>query len=248
MGFWNKLKAQWYKKGLKHSNFHKAALPLMLERTNGAKTYLDVGAGCGALSIPLAKAGKRVTALEPADSMYSMLVEEIRAEKLEKRITAVHMPWIAEKIKKHDVVFCANVPELLKDPVPFALEASQKARKAVFLIVNADPSGDKFYYKELYPLLFKKEFQRQGNYLSTYSALYDSGISANVEMIEYDFDQPFDSMNDALEFWKEYLGIVTAEHDAALEKFLKARLVKKRSTLLAKFHKKSAVIWWRTKR
>ncbi|MBI5969962.1 MAG: hypothetical protein HY884_02275 [Deltaproteobacteria bacterium] len=115
----------------------------------------------------------------------------------------------------------------------------------VFIIVNADPKADKFYYRELYPLLFKKEFVKEGDYLTTYAALHDLGIYANIEMIEYDFDQPFESIEEAVEFWKEYLGIVTEEHDAALKGFLSKKLVKRRGVLLAKFHKRSAVIWWR---
>ena len=64
-------------------------------------------------------------------------------------------------------------------------------------------------------------------------------------MIEYDFDQPFDDMDEAVEFWKEYLGIVTEEHDAELRGFLSKKLVRKKGALLARFHKRSAVIWWK---
>jgi len=250
-GFWNRLKARWYRKGLDYSDFADAALSVILPKTEGAKTFLDVGAGCGSLSVPLAKAGKKVTAIDPAVAMIEILKEDIEREGLGKRITPMLSVWDAAKVRPHDVVLCANVPELLKkrespsSPGGFLKEADATAKKAVFIIVNADPKADKFYYRELYPLLFKKEFVKEGDYLTTYAALHDIGIYANIEMIEYDFDQPFDSIEEAVEFWKEYLGIVTEEHDAALSGFLSKKLVRKKGVLLARFHKKSAVIWWK---
>ncbi len=244
-GFWNRLKARWYRKGLDYSDFADAALEVILPRAGSAKTFLDVGAGCGSLSVPLAKAGKKVTALDPAVAMLDILKEDIEKEGLGKRITPILSEWDAALVKQHDVVLCANVPELLKKPGGFLKEADATAKKAVFIIVNADPKADKFYYRELYPLLFNREFVKEGDYLTTYAALHDLGIYANIEMIEYDFDQPFDSIEEAIEFWKEYLGIVTEEHDAALKGFLSKKLVRKKGVLLARFHKRSAVIWWR---
>lgn len=243
-GFWNRLKAGWYRKGLDYSTFTNAVVPFILEKAGKAKTVLDVGAGCGTLSVPLAKAGKKVTAMDPSIAMLDFLKEDIKRYKL-KGITPVLSAWGGVAVKPHDVILCANVPQLLKDNKPFLEDADRLAKKAVFFIESADPSGDKFYYKELYPLLFNKPFGERADYLQTYVMLHDMGIFANVEIIEYDFDQPFDDMAEALLFWKEYLGIVTEEHDAKLEDFLKKKLVKKGKVLLAKFRKKAAIVWWR---
>lgn len=243
-GFWNRLKAGWYHKGLGYSTFAKVAVPLILEKSGKAKTFLDVGAGCGTLSIPMAKAGKKVTAMDPSVAMIYYLKEDIKKIGL-KRVTPVLSAWGGVKLQPHDVILCANVPQLLKSNRPFLDEAASLAKKALFFIESADPSADKFYYKELYPLLFNKQLDERTDYLQTYVMLHDMGIFANVEIIEYDFDQPFDDMAEALMFWKEYMGIVTGEHDAKLEGFLRTKLVKKGKILLAKFHKKAAVIWWK---
>ena len=127
----------------------------------------------------------------------------------------------------------------------FLKQADALAKKAVFLIEGADPNADKFYYKELYPLLFNKPFLPRTDYLKTYTDLHSLGIFANVEVIEYDFDQPFDNMEEAVDFWKEYMGIVTGEHDEKLKIFLGGKLKRYKGGLIARFHKKSAVIWWR---
>ncbi len=243
-GFWNRIKAGWYRKGLEYSSFPKVAVPLIISKAGPSRTFLDIGSGCGTLAIPLAKAGKKVTALDSSPAMIGILREEIEKQGL-KGITPVLSPWDRAKVKRHDVVLCANVPALLKGSIPFLRDADALARKAVFLIESAGPDSDKFYYKELYPLIFKKPFGERTDYLTTYVDLHSMGIFANVEIIEYDFDQPFDGMDEALMFWKEYMGIVTEEHDKTLRDYLSKKLVRRRGVLLARFHKKAAVIWWR---
>lgn len=242
-GFWNRIKAGWYQKGLKYSSFPKNALPFMLSKAGHSKTFLDIGSGCGTLAIPLAKAGKKVTALDSSPAMIEILKEEIKRQGI-KGITPVLSQWDRAKVKRHDVVLCANVPALLKGSIPFLKDADDCAKLAVFLIESAGPDSDKFYYKELYPLIFKKPFGERTDYLTTYMDLHSMGIFANIEIIEYDFDQPFDNMDEALVFWKEYMGIVTEEHDRVLADYLSKKLVQRRKVLLAKFHKKAAVIWW----
>jgi SAM-dependent methyltransferase len=244
-GFWNRLKAEWYVKGLKHSTLPRVALPIILERGAGARSFLDIGSGPGTLAVPLAKAGKSVTALDSSTAMIDILKEEIKKKGL-KRLRTVNAAWGADlKLKDHDAVLCSNVPALVKETPGFLAEAIALARKYVFIIEGADPGADKFYYKELYPLLFNRKFGPRSDYITTYTRLHSMGIYANVEVIEYDFDQPFTDMEEAVMFWKEYLGIVTGEHDRELEKYLKKKLVKRGKGLLAKFHKKSAIMWWR---
>ncbi|OGQ60091.1 MAG: hypothetical protein A3J24_07955 [Deltaproteobacteria bacterium RIFCSPLOWO2_02_FULL_53_8] len=247
MGYWNKLKADWYRRGLEHSEFPAAALGVMLPRLKGAKSILDVGAGCGSLTLPLAKKGFAVTALEPSIAMLDILKRDTAAAKLRK-VKTILGEWGKVSVKAHDVVVCANVPELLKQPQAFVKEASGLARQTIFLIVNADPQSNKFYYRELYPLLFNKQWTARSDYLQTYASLHEMGIYANIEMINYAFDQPFNDMNEAVAFWKEYIGIVTEEHDMTLKGFLEKKLVKKNKLLIARFNKRSAVIWWRSEK
>ncbi|HBG47185.1 MAG TPA: hypothetical protein DDW94_09395 [Deltaproteobacteria bacterium] len=243
-GFWNRLKANWYRKGLDHTDFPQKALSVILPRTADARTFLDVGAGCGTLAIPLAKAGKTVTALDSSTAMIDILKEDIKRDGV-KGVSPLLARWEEAETKAHDAVLCANVPALLGDPEAAIEKMDRLARKYVFIIENAGPKADKFYYRDLYPLLFGRPFGERSDYFKTYSALHAMGVFANVEMIEYDFDQPFETIEEAVEFWKEYIGIVTEEHDRKLRGYLEGKLVRKKGLLLAKFHKRSAVMWWR---
>ena len=245
-GFWNTLKAKWYQKGLKYSTLPKIALNIILQKTRDCKTFLDVGSGCGTFAIPLSKAGKTVAALDPSKAMIALLDEEIKKKKL-RNVKTINAAWGEVEMKPHDVILCANVPGLLKDSMDFLKQADALAKKAVFLIEGADPNADKFYYKELYPIIFNKESPSRNDYLKTYTILHNSGIFANVDIIDYSFDQPFDNLNEAVEFWKEYMGIVTEEHDEKLKTFLIQKLEKVRHGLIARFKKKSAIVWWKKK-
>lgn len=238
--FWNKLKVDWYRRGVRTSDFAKTVIPIILAHAEGSESFLDIGSGPGTLSIPLAEADKLVTALDPSKNMIDALREE------NSEIETINAAWGEVELKGHDAVICANVPELLKGNEEFLSTVASLAAKFVFLVCGADPMADKFYYKELMPLIFKEDFKPRSDYLKTYSTLHDLGIFANVEIIEYDFDQPFVDLDEAVEFWKEYMGIVTEEHDTTLKGFLEEKLIRDNNGLLAKFHKKSAVIWWAT--
>lgn len=243
--FWGEAKAAWYHKALELSNLQAETLKILLLATRDCKTFLDVGAGCGTFSIPLAKAGKTITALDPSLAMLNLLKAEAKKLGL-KNIKPVQAAWAEKAMKPHDVILCANVPYLLKDDsINFLKKADALAKKAVFLIEGADPHADKFYYKELYPLLFNKPFSLRADYLKTYIDLHALGIFANVNIIEYDFDQPFYDMGDAMAFWKSHLGLSAEEHEEKLFNYLKARLEPFEGGLIARFHKKSAVMWWR---
>ncbi|MFQ5585381.1 MAG: class I SAM-dependent methyltransferase [Thermodesulfobacteriota bacterium] len=243
-GFWNTIKARWYLKGLKYSTLPEKSLGIILSKTEGCSSFLDVGSGCGTLALPLAMAGKEVTAIDPSAPMIELLREEAAQRGL-KNLKTLTTTWEEYDKAPHDVVVCANVPELIKGSTPFLREAHGCAKGAVFIITGADPDADKFYYRELYPLLFQKEFPRRDDYLTTYCALHRLSIFANVEIIDYNFDQPFDDLDEAVAFWSEYLGLVTDEHDRQLASFLERKLERRDTGLLARFHKKAAIIWWK---
>ena len=65
-----------------------------------------------------------------------------------------------------------------------------------------------------------------------------------VTTIEYRSDQPFESLDEACEFWMTYLGLESAETRAWLRAFLAGRLRREGQGWLAPFRKRAAAIQW----
>lgn len=66
-----------------------------------------------------------------------------------------------------------------------------------------------------------------------------------VTPIEYRSDQPFDSLDDACEFWMTYMGLDGDESRTFLQAFLGARLRREGDGLVARLRERAAVLWWR---
>ncbi len=107
--FWNTTKVRWYKEGLKYNNLPEKALEIILPETEDCETFLDVGSGCGTLSIPLAESGKKVTAIDSSKAMIQALQDEIKERDI-KNIDTMVAYWSDVEIKPYDVILCANVP------------------------------------------------------------------------------------------------------------------------------------------
>ena len=64
--------------------------------------------------------------------------------------------------------------------------------------------------------------------------------------IEYDSDQPFDSLEEACDFWMEYMRLVDAGARDFLRAFLAERLARDGEGWVARFRKRAVVVHWRT--
>lgn len=243
MDSWNRQKAQWYARAVAASDYGQVVARAMTAPLLGCRALLDIGAGVGALSIPLAKIVKEVTALEPSFAMIEVLKQEARSKGV-KNIKVVQGSWGKIKIKPHDAVLCANVPGLWRNPKKFLKELRAAARHSIFLFLRVGPERDKFYFKELYPLLFGRPFPAKEDYMAIYNFLHSQKIYANTQILDYHLDQPFDTLDEAVDFWKQHIGLKDNTYDKLLKDFLRKKLKKTSNGLIAPLPKKSALIWW----
>lgn len=243
---WSEKRANWFRKAQSISDYPDKVIAVMEPILKECKSALDIGAGAGALALPLAKRLEKVTAVEPAPAMARVLKEEAALQGLEN-LNIIELPWDESNVGGHDIIICANLPSFVVDAHGF-LEQIRGLGKYIFHIQNVNPNKDKFFYKELYPIIFKKEYQKKVDYLDSYIQFHSLGIYANVNIIEYSFDQPFDDLEEAVDFWKEYLGLESNEFDDFLYDFLSKRLKKRNGGYVFVDHKKSAVIWWKEER
>ncbi len=236
--FWTKKKARWYMKAIESCNYQQKIISVIGPLLKPEDTLLDIGAGVGAFSVPLAKRVKRVTALEPSPAMAEELKNHAKKEGV-SNITIIRELWGDVSIEPHDVVLIANTPVVKNRE---ALKAVIKKATRLVILVISMPEENKFFFKELYPVIFKREYTPKIDLKEVFSILDDSKIKYNVKEVKYDFDQPFDNLEEAVEFWKEYM--VLENYEDFLKKFLEKRLEKDGNGVRYPLRNSAQIIWF----
>jgi len=241
---WTPRRARWFSQAVQISDFPAETLGALEPVLAGCRSVLDVGAGVGALTVPLARSVERVTALEPSPAM----LEELRANLGRHRlvnVTCIAARWGEVEIAPHDLLLVANVAPIFQNLLPFVAAAERLTPRAIALVQNVGSGAEKFYLGELYPLLLGRVYPPREDYLRTVTLLHGVGIHANVQIITYRFDQPFDDLQEAVDFWIHEMRLTEPEQTRRLQWFLETKLQRVGPQLLAPMSRQSAVIWWR---
>jgi SAM-dependent methyltransferase len=245
--FWTERTVAWYGRANEQSDYAARVLGALGPALDACRDALDVGAGFGALALPLASRLESVTALEPSAAMARALRAGAASTGL-ANVTVIEAAWGEAPVRPHDLVICAHVGGLLDGGSTFLGEAGRLARRLVAFIrdLPAGPDDDKFFYRELYPALLGRPYEHRCRADDTVAGLERLGIHPAVTPIEYSSDQPFDSLEEACDFWMTYMGLEGPEPRAYLRRYLAARLARRGGEWIAPFRKRAAVIAWQT--
>ena len=208
-------------------------------------TVLDIGAGPGTLTIPLAKTVEHVTVVEPSGGMLTCLKENAANEGLEN-ITCINKKWEdvhpGEDLDEYDVVI-ASYSLSMVDIKAALLKMDKVARRSVHLFTF---TGDRMWdYTELWPRLYDEKYQAGPDYIYLYNILYQIGIRADVEISTTEHKQRFSNLEEAVEQWKESLDISTPEAEDVIRSHLTAKLIREDGSLWSKNTMKAVSICWR---
>jgi SAM-dependent methyltransferase len=243
---WTARTVAWYARANARSDYAERVLAAAAPWLAGCASALDVGAGFGALALPLARRLPSVTALEPSPPMAAALRAGAAAAGL-ANVTLVEAAWGERPVAPHDLVLCAHVGPLLRAGSPFLAQVRRVARRAVVLVRDAPGGDDKFFFPELYPRLLGRPYERSCGDAETVAAVTALGIRPTVTPIEYRSDQPFDSLDEACDFWMTYMRLEGEAPRAFLGDFLAARLERDGAGWRAPFRKRALVLSWRVK-
>jgi SAM-dependent methyltransferase len=241
--YWTPARARLFNQAVQISDFPAKVIRALEPLLPECRSVLDVGAGVGALTVPLAKRVSQVTALEPSAAMLDELRDNVARNHL-VNVACHQAAWGNAGIAPHDLILVANVAPVFEDMLGFLTTAEPLARHAIALMQNVGPGTEKFYFGDLYPLLLGRPYPRREDYLRTLTLLHSLGIYANARIIEYQFDQPFGTLHEAVDFWTQQMHLTEPEQRRKLLAFLESRLQPVGPRLIAPMRRKSAVIWW----
>ena len=100
-------------------------------------TALDVGAGAGATSLPLAARLTSVTAVDENQALLERFAEHAAALGVPARIVAGSWPGVAGEVEPADMVLCGHVLYNVADLAPFVTELTGHARLRVVAELTA---------------------------------------------------------------------------------------------------------------
>jgi SAM-dependent methyltransferase len=216
-------------------------LDFVLKRIDGETTVLDVGAGSGRWTIPLAKIAKTVTAVEPSSAMVDSLQENIAAVKL-NNIQVNQSSWEDAIAEPHDITVCAHAMYSSPDLASFVRKIERYTTKTCYLAIRLPPFDG--IIGELSLAIYERHHDSP-NAVIAYNALYSIGIYANL-LVESDIchwtDNTFEA---AFARAKRHLRLRSSNtYDTLIRDTLAKRLSLLNNCYVWPDGMRSALLWW----
>ncbi len=207
-------------------------------------TVLDIGAGTGIWSVPLANWAARVTALEPSPAMRAQLEKAVAAAGVGDRVTIDPRAWPGIEIPKHDVALCAHVLYGIADFRGWIEAMTASARELCVLLLRA-PAADDFL-NEARRLIEKTQAARPDAFLAA-NALWQMDLRPHIlmESIAAPYSGTYPDPAAALVGLKQILHLqAESRYDQCLTELLERRLDRTPEGLRLPPRPPTAILMW----
>ncbi|MFP4321216.1 MAG: class I SAM-dependent methyltransferase [Anaerolineales bacterium] len=143
-------------------------------------TVLDIGAGTGRFTLPLAAHARAVTALDRSAQMLDALQAKASAQGL-TNITTLQATWAEADVEPHDVVLAAFVPGPAQD-IPAQLQKMADTARRALIVVQGDPSAHAPHY-DARMAIWPDDRRDIPKYLIFAGMLWQIGLRADVRVL-----------------------------------------------------------------
>ncbi len=161
------------------------------------RTLIDVGAGAGRHSVPLATKLEWVTAVEPSEGMRSHLPALAN-------LTVIASAWEDAEVTPADLVICCHVLYGVAEVVPFIEKLEHSARERVFIMLREGPVPhpanvlrDRMSATPLPPV---------PQFSDLFMLLLQIGIAPDVAFIRYPIINRYINLDEALADCRPFFG------------------------------------------
>jgi len=220
---------------------HDDLLDFVLGRIGSEDTVLDIGAGTGRWSIPIAHIAKDVMALEPSKDMLKTLRENVDAAQL-NNIQIKPCLWEKAEVDPHDIVVCAHAMYLSADFSFFIQKMEQCSRKTCYLALRLPPYDG--IISELSYAIYGCRHDSP-NAIVAYNALYSIGIYVNILVEDGIKRWENDTLDEAFIRAKKHLYVnECSTYDKLIRDKLESRLNISNNRYIWPDGMRSALLWW----
>lgn len=185
----------------------------VLEELPSKGTILDVGAGTGFFTIPLAQKGYSVTAIEPSPEMVKILKQKITQD-ISENIQVEQTTWQDWQGKKADCLLSVH-SIYFTGPLEEALPKMRNAADKTIIIVRRG-DGNKTFAE-----ILRKEFGngRDKKYTAgqVSSALKTLGIKHDLREVDQKRDSVFSDSDEAVEYYMAHMKLDKAYENRVRE-------------------------------
>jgi SAM-dependent methyltransferase len=186
-------------------------LSLVAPLAEGARV-LDVGAGVGRYTLPLASLAREVVAVEPSPNMRERLEARLRQRGI-ANVRVVPHRFEEAALEPADLVFCAHVVHLVADGAGFVRKADALAERCVAFAIRHDPM--RFPAVRLWSRYRSDPPPREALFADLYNLLLQLGYAPNVTFYTRRYAFGYESVEEAREEASRLLGAPVSPEDAA---------------------------------
>jgi SAM-dependent methyltransferase len=205
-------------------------------------TVLDVGAGTGAASLPLADRITALTAVDTSEQMLGQLTD--RAARLGVPTTVVTGQWpdVAAELPPADVVVCHHVFYNAPDLADFAQELHRHARRRVVVeLTETHPMG---VLNPLWLRLHGLERPTGPTAADAVAVLREAGIEPRREDWRRPTGSVYDSFDELVEFTRRRLCLPEARRAELVDALLDLGVDPAHPMDLASTGRELVTLWW----
>ncbi|MEG3055371.1 MAG: class I SAM-dependent methyltransferase [Methanoculleus sp.] len=214
---------------------------------------LDIGSGPGTLTLPLARAGATVTAIDPAEGMLIEFREAALREGL-TGITTIHAPW-EEIDPDHDLAppydrviasFSLAMPDIRAALTMMDAVVSESG--SVHLYWFADEPLWERIYLALWKDLHGEAYHPRPKADCLFNVLYSMRIYADVLMRPMDRVTRFPTVEDAVDHFASRMSVETPRQREVLRDYFRKHLIPQEGGLALAGRSTYAAIQWQKQR
>jgi FkbM family methyltransferase len=225
----------------KRQGYPDPLLDYIMTKIEAEMTVLDIGAGIGRWTIPIARKVARVTAIEPLAGMREVLLERIASLGV-ANITVRESAWQDAEVPPHDIAIASHSTYVTADLVAFAQKMDRHARRTCYLALRV-PAHDGII-GELSQRIWGR-WHDSPNFIVGYNLLLSAGFYASAlvepKPVRYWKDP---TLEDAVARARRHLHLRDSAHDAVIRESLTRRLVLREGMYHWPDAMRSALVWW----